>query len=64
MAVPPPPGLRPGYLEFVDGTVRGPVEEIYRRSFRAEEDGGSAAAHARTRELASWIVAPLEIDAA
>jgi len=62
--VPPAPGLRPDYLEFVDPTVRGPVEEIYRGAFRTEDDGGSAAALARTRALASWIVAPLGIDAA
>lgn len=64
LPVPPAPGLRPGYLEFVDRTVRGPVGEIYRRAFRTEDDAISSAALARTRALASWIVAPIEIDAA
>jgi hypothetical protein len=62
--VPPAPGLRPGYLEFVDRTVRGPVGEIYRLAFPTEDEGLYAAGLARTCALASWIVTPLEIDAA
>jgi hypothetical protein len=64
LPVPPAPGLRSGYLEFVDATVRGPVEKIYRGAFRAEEAGLYRGALERTRALASWILAPLEADAA
>jgi hypothetical protein len=58
------PGLRPGYLEFVDRTVRGPLEKIYRGAFRAEEADLYRGALERTRALASWILAPIEADAA
>jgi hypothetical protein len=54
--VPPAPGLRPGYFEFVDETVRGP--------FRMEEAGLYRGTLARTRALASWILALIEADAA